>query len=395
MPYFKWTGVDIVGDVKKGTLVAHSLQDLSQRLFQRGIAVLHSKKTYTLAFTKKINASIKARLFLSIAQLLKAGLLMPDVFILAADQLDNAVVYDALFELATDLKSGQPFAVALKKQQELCDPIVMTMLIVGHESGIFITAVENVADYYQMKHQFQKNMYRCVAMPLCTFLFFIGTALFIFMFIMPRFADMFLSINNQLPPLTHYMMAISLFVSSWGMLYCVMISLCVWYVIYYLCKKNHMKLWYQLSVKIPIVGKIIHYHALSQCLKALSLLLKSDISVLHALKIVRNSTHHYIIKHYIDLLCMHVESGMLLGSAMATMFVFSSDIIALVTVGENSRTLDIALDQAAHIYNDAMQQLLHRVFFLMQPLMIIILGVLIGLLILAVYLPIMNFSFAI
>src|SRR5579863_10475927 len=148
MPYFKWVGVDIIGQIKKGKLAAHSSDELSERLLQRGVALLRSTSLYTIPFMWKLTLAVKAQVFSSIARLLRAGIMMPDVFVITAQQVNNPFLYDALFNWAMDIKNGESFVVAVKKQSQLCDPLVITMLVVGNESGNMIYAVENVVSYY-------------------------------------------------------------------------------------------------------------------------------------------------------------------------------------------------------------------------------------------------------
>lgn len=395
MPYFKWVGVDIIGQIKKGRLAAHSSDELSERLLQRGVALLRCTSLYTVPFVWKLTLSIKAQVFSSIARLLRAGIMMPDVFVITAQQVNNPFLYDALFNWAMDIKSGESFVATVKKQSQLCDPLVITMLVVGNESGNMMQAVENVVSYYQMRHDFKKGIRASLAMPLLTFVFFIGITLLIFLFIMPRFADMFLSMNSELPPLTRYMIDISSFVSSWSMVQLLLITFVSGVGVYHCCKKKAAYAWDMLCIRMPFIGRVIWYHECGQFLYALSLLINNNVPLLQALEILESSIHNHGVKYYINALYCDVQSGILLSQAMAGLLVFSSDVVALVKVGEESGTLGASLISAADLYRDSAQRLLGRFVFLIQPIVIIILGFLIGMLIFAVYLPIMNLSHSI
>jgi type IV pilus assembly protein PilC len=395
MPYFKWVGVDIAGDIKKGRLTAYSQEELSERLFQRGIALLRCTSVYVPLFLCQPTAHLKAQLFLSIARLLKAGILMPDVFIIAAQQIENPILFDTIFECATDIKNGMPFVMAIKKQKELYDPIVITMLTIGHESGNFVSAVEHVAHYYQMEYTFKKNIRASLAMPCFTFVFFIGISLFIFIFLMPRFADLFLSMNNELPQLTRMMIQISTFITSWSMLYLASFVVVCVIIIRRYCKTSGASLWNTLCMKMPLIARVLWYHECGQFLHSLSLLVSSNIPLLQALEITQTSVYNSTMKQCITVLYDHVQSGILLSQAMAGMLLFSSDVVALVKVGEESGTLATSLHSAADLYKESACLLLSRIIFFIQPIVIIILGFLIGMLIFAIYLPIMNFSFSI
>src|ERR1700676_1524631 len=113
MPYFKWVGVDSVGVTKRGKQAAHSPQDLSEKLFKQSVALLRCKTIYTPSFCWPITAQTKGNLFQQKAKLLRAGLLLPNAFTIAAQQSHNPLVYDILFTVACDIKQGIPFAQAL------------------------------------------------------------------------------------------------------------------------------------------------------------------------------------------------------------------------------------------------------------------------------------------
>src|SRR5690606_31469702 len=134
---------------------------------------------------------IKGQVFGRISQLLAAGIMLPEALTICAQQSYHPVLYDSLFNCSIDIKNGVSFASALEKQQQLCDQIATTMLLAGYESGDVIAACKNVSRYYQMQDQFKQEVRSALAMPFVTLLFFVGITLFIFVFIMPRFADMF------------------------------------------------------------------------------------------------------------------------------------------------------------------------------------------------------------
>jgi type IV pilus assembly protein PilC len=394
MPYFKWVGVDIRGATKKGKKAAHSSQDLSEKLFKSGIALLHAGPIYAPSFFWPIADKAKGDLFQQKAKLLRAGLLLPSALTIVAQQARNPIVYDMLFQLGCDIQHGVPFAKALEKHTKLCDPIVMIMLTAGYESGNIISAMENVALYFYKRYAFNKSVRSALAMPFLTLLFFIGISLFIFVFIIPRFADMFSSLQQELPALTRSMIQVSDFIRSFSMLYVVASVGIIFFVVHYYCRNAGKQLWERLVVQIPFIGVVIWQYQMSQALQALSLLVSSGVTLVAALTIVSNSVDQSLIKKQLALLHDDVAAGQLLSNAMATTSVFLPEIVALVHIGEETGTLGQSLERAALVYNDALEVSLRRFVFFLQPIVIILLGFLVTTLIFAVYLPIMQLSHA-
>ena len=132
MPYFKWVGVDGVGSTKRGKQVAYSSHDLSEQLLKRGVALLRCKVIHAPSFLWSVNAQAKGNLFQQKAKLLRAGLLLPHVFTIVAQQSHNPIIYDILCNVAQDIQQGVSFAQALEKCHTLSNQIVTVMLIAGY-----------------------------------------------------------------------------------------------------------------------------------------------------------------------------------------------------------------------------------------------------------------------
>lgn len=392
MPYFKWTGVDSIGMTKKGKQAAYSSQDLSEKLLKQGVALLWCKAVYAPSILWPITAQVKGNLFQQKAKLLRAGLLLPNVFSIVAQQSHNPIVYDMLFTMSHDIQQGVPFAKVLEKYNSFFDPIVMVMLKAGYESGNVMSAMENVALYFYKQHAFNKSVRTTLAMPLLTLFFFIAITTFIFIFIIPRFADMFSSLQQELPPLTRSMIQISEFMCSFSMIYVLAGLGIIFFVLYYYFTHTGKKTWDSIIIKMPFIGVVVWQHHMSQALQALSLLVSSGITLQEGLGIISKSTDHSLIKSQLTVLHEEVASGQLLSNAMSTTSLFLPEIIALIHIGEETGTLGQSLEQAASVYNDILEVRLRRFVFFLQPVVIILLGLLVTMLIFVVYLPIMQFS---
>lgn len=392
MPYFKWRGVDISGSVKRGKHPAHSPQELSDQLFKRGIALLQCRSVYTPSFLWSINARVKGDLFRHKAQLLRAGIMLPKVLAISAEQSNNPFMYEMLFDVGLAVQQGVPFAAALNKQQALSDPIVAIMLTAGQESGNFVNALENVALYFHKQHAFNKSVRAALAMPFLTLLFFIGISCFIFILIIPRFAEMFQSLQQELPSLTRNMIAVSDFMRSSSMVWVVSLLIIVIVGAHYYCSTVGKKTWSRVMMGIPFVGHLIWQHQLCQALQALSLLINSGVTLVAGLKIISDAVDNERVKVLLNELHHEVASGQLLSNAMSLTSLFLPEVIALIHVGQESGTLGQSLEAAAFVYSDKLDHSMRRLVFFLQPVVIIMLGLLVTTLIFAVYLPIMQLS---
>jgi type IV pilus assembly protein PilC len=392
MPYFKWTGTNIEGAIKKGRLAAYSSNDLSQTLFHRGVALLHYKKIMAPSFLWSITYTTKSQLFASIAQLLRAGVLLPDVFIITAKQSAHPLLCDILFNCALAIKEGKALSAIVEKHTTLYDPVVKILLIAGDESGNSASAFESASLYCATQHEIKKNIRSVLAMPVLTLFFFIAIAAFIFIFIIPRFAQMFASLQCDLPALTCYMITLSGMLSSIHFVVVVSSVVMIIVMLRYYFKTAGSRIKDRCVMRMPFIGNLVCIHTVGQVLNALSLLVNNGVALLAALETITPSIGNSVVKRVFEDIILDIKSGKLLSNAMMSASIFLPETIALIQVGEESGTVGAALQCAAQLYNGAWTTTLARFIFFLQPFLIVVLGILIMALIFAVYLPIMEIS---
>ncbi len=206
---------------------------------------------------------------------------------------------------------------------------------------------------------------------------------------------MFNTLQQSLPPLTRFMIQMSEFIRSSSMIYLLGCLAIVSFMIYRYCVTRDKKVWNNVMMKMPFLSSIIWQHQMSQALQALSLLVNSGVTLVTALAIVSKSVDHSLVKSQLLHLHDDVASGQLLSSAMAISSNFLPETVALIYIGEETGTLGQSLESAAFIYSDSLDIQLKRFVFFLQPVVIILLGLLVTTLIFAVYLPIMQLSYVI
>lgn len=392
MPYFKWTGVDSVGKTKKGYLLAHSPQELDDRLFRKGIALISCKKRYIVMASRIINIQQKGALFAHMAQLLQAGVLLPKALELVAAQSTNLLLHDIVLRVSKDVYDGTSFIVALAQYKKISDPFVMTVLTAGHEAGDLAQAFEHCAFYYKKRSAFEKTIYASLAMPIVTILFFVVASVFIFTAIIPRFADMFASLQHDLPIITQRMIYVSSCMRSRFMLSIFLCAMTCAYCVYYWFRKKRKKWLDTCIAAMPFFGKLIRYYHLQQILRALSLLTYGGATITKSFALVVKLESNYCIQERLKRMEYAISSGVLMSDAMAESGMFFSDIIAIIHIGQESGSVGQSFEYAADIYQNKIDEMLRKMTIFIQPTIVIVLGFLITLLIFAVYLPIIELS---
>lgn len=394
MPYFKWMGIDIVGKDKQGKLIAFSSEDLAHKLLQQGVALLHFKIMRTSKYAWPVNAKIKSDVFKQIEKLLEAGLLLPKALEIVAQQSAHPLIYNALYVIQQNVQKGIPFNMALAEHPLLYDPIVMIMLSAGYESGNFAKALEKVALYFHKNYVFTNTIHQIIAMPLLTLLFFLGISFFIFVFIIPRFADMFNSFQQDLPLLTRCMISCSEFLVSSSIVYTLLaFGVFIFCVYRYFHTASGKKKWNSILCHLPFVNNIVWSYYMSQVLQAGSLLVRTGVPFVDSLKIIIDSIENSAVQFQLKNVYNEIISGRLLSDVMSSTSLFLPEVVALICVGEQTGNIAYSLETAAVIYNDLVEVQLKRFVFILQPVLIIFLGLLVTMLIFAVYSPILQLSY--
>jgi len=395
VPYFKWRGVDITGTLRYGKLSARSPKHLDTLLFKRGIALLSSSPVYLFWFSRTIRLSLKIEWLRQLTILIKSGVLLPEALSIVADQVNHPVLQDIVHAIAESVYKGISLSSAVKQHKGIVDPIVIQLIQVGQESGNLTDTLDAAVLYLEMEHDFYTKLRSVLLMPLLAGLFLLGITLIIFGVIVPRFVDIFTSLQQNIPPLTQLIIRISIFVRSWRMIFCISIALLFcWFGKRYFKTPSGKIVRDHLFLRLPFVGNIIQQQLLAYTLQSLALLENSGIDVVLALHIVAGSIDNVVLKKQLDYLSYEVSTGKSLSEAMriSAYSLFTEEVIAMVHIGQESGNISVLLEKAAQIYREKSSRQLYLFTILLQPFLIIVLGILVTILIFAVYMPMMDLA---
>lgn len=397
MPYFKWRGVNIVGQTQHGKLFAQSPIDLDEKLFRRNIALISSKPVVIIDLFSRITLHHKIEFFGQLHELLAAGVLLPQALRIVADQGNHPAFQQVLCAIASKVQDGAELSVALSAHPKIFDPMALQLVRVGQESGNLSAALEIVFHYLQAKKDFYGRVRSALFMPVITLIFFTILSMVILLVILPRFADMFASLGKELPAITQNMIYVSSVMASWKALYgLVGVMVGIIACAAYARTARGARFFDMLVLKIPVMGRVITYYFISHFLQSIALLLESGMQLVPALRSIEVTISNRQLRQYVRSIGDDVQAGSSLADAISYCpdSIFSADIVALVTVGQQIGTLDVMLKRAAVLYRQKAEKLLLFFTVIINPLLLIFLGALVLLLIFTVYMPILTMSHA-
>lgn len=395
MPYYAWRGVDILGEDKTGKMYARSPEYLDSVLFGREIALLHYQPISWRWRYRAVSQELKIEFFKQLAVLLEGGVALPQALLVVAEQLHHPGMQEIIHEIADLVDHGNAFSSALSKYANAFDPISIQLAKAGEEAGSLGSALTAIAERLEMRQEFSRALKNALILPSLTFAFFLAITLFLFTFIVPRFAELFASMHQELPSSTMFMMQISNYVRSWHFVVAAALMSLFGYALFIFGKtKQGKEIKDQFILKVPFVNTIMWYRFIAYFLASLAMLLKRGLQLVPALHTIALSMNNVVFKEYVQTLEEMVRNGRSLTVALQDMgsYQFPLELIALVHVGENSGTLEVLLEKAAIRYQNQVKRLLSRFTALIQPTLMIVLGLLVLLLIFAIYLPIIQLS---
>lgn len=395
MPYFSWTGVNIVGDWQKGKRFAKSTGHLDALLFSQGIALIKNKPVRWFLLRRSIKRTDLLLFFEQLSVLINAGILVPQALSLVGDQLSNPQLQEVVHMLADAVQEGNALSDAMGQHKKIFDLMTIQHIKIGEESGDLPMALQSLCASFETTQTFYNQVRSALVMPMIGVLFFVVIATIIFVVIIPQFADLFAAARQDMPWLTRTMIWVSrYFTSRYGIALVGISGLCVLMIRAYTKTVAGKQRCMQVCMQIPFIGRIMQTRLLGLFFQSMSMLLAGGMRIVPALRVVRLAIGNSLFAGHIQSLEHAVDSGSSLSQAMTqrTDNLFAPHVVAMVAVGEETGQLVPLLDKIAHNYHHEVKKQLTMCTVLLQPLLLLILGLLVVLLVFAVYGPIVNLA---
>lgn len=394
MPFFKWYGVDLEGKKRSGSMMARSHAQLDALLLQNNIACLKSRQTKPFVLMWRVPLAVKVQFFKQLSILLGSGIFLDQALELLIHQINNRAFKIVVQDILVSVQHGVRLSQAIMDHPFFFDVLTAHMIEIGQESGKLSQALEQLCVYQENILHFKKQLRNAALLPMITFFFFLIIALIIFIVIVPAFASLFLSTGQQLPEATRIMLQISEFLRHpWTLFGSIMVSIGI--LISYCCFERtrvYNKLMYWLYY-IPFFGALSVQAMCAYFFHSLFLLTQTGVHLIAALSIVQDMMHHPLMKSIVQTMQQDIQAGISINNALSKYEkIFPLPIQALIAVGQESACLPFMFMQASMLYKEQVSRKLMIISTILQPVLMISIGLMITFLIFAVYLPIFNMS---
>jgi type IV pilus assembly protein PilC len=386
---YSWEGTDKAGKTVKGEMIAGGEAVVSSTLRRQGINVKKIKKKGNLAGSKKITAKDVALFTRQLATMMKSGVPLLQAFDIVAKGHANPAVQKLLIDIKTDIEGGTSLSKSFAKHPLYFDTLYVNLVDAGEQAGILDGVLDRLATYQEKIIAIKGKIKSALFYPLSIIVVaFVITAV-IMLFVVPAFKELFSSFGADLPAPTLIMMSISdFFVKYWWLIFS-SIGGGFWFFFYTWKRSIKMQeIMDRAMLKMPIFGVILEKAAIARWTRTLSTMFAAGVPLVEALNSVAGAAGNIVFYHATMKIKAEVTTGTNLTIAMQNTHLFPNMVQQMVQIGEESGALDSMLSKVADFYEAEVDDAVASISSLMEPIIMVVLGGLIGSMVVAMYLPI-------
>lgn len=388
---FAWEGTNKQGAKIKGEVSGQNPAMVKAQLRKQGInpTKVRKKSASLLNAGKKIKPMDIALFARQMATMMKAGVPLLQSFDIIGEGLDNPNMRKLVDDIKQHVAAGNSFAASLRTRPEHFDDLFCNLVDAGEQAGALEDLLDRVATYKEKTEALKAKIKKAMNYPIAVVVVAVIVSAILLIKVVPQFETVFANFGAELPAFTQFVIGISQALQKWW--FVVLISLFAVIFIFGETKKRSEKFrnWLdRTALKAPIVGDIIYKSSVARYARTLATTFAAGVPLVEALDSVAGATGNIVFKNAVNKIKQDVSAGMQLNFSMRSTNVFPSMAIQMTAIGEESGALDMMLDKVASYYEAEVDNAVDGLTALMEPLIMSVLGVLVGGLIIAMYLPI-------
>jgi general secretion pathway protein F len=405
MPVYEYRALNVRGNKLKGIINADSILAARQKLRGTDIFPIELKETLVKekeeASAKKSVSTLFKRVSLretssmtrQLATLLGGGLPLISSLTVLVSQTANSQLKKTLAQIKEEVNEGNSLAQSISYYPKIFPPFYVNMVRAGEASGTLDIVLERLADFNERQQALTGKIKAALAYPL--FMFLIGSIVLFFLttFIVPKITGIFDEMHQTLPGITIFLITVSNFLKSFWLMI-VLFIIAVFFGLRYTFTKTRrgQYLWDKIKLKMPLTGSLLHKMAVARFSRTLGTLLQSGVPLLTALSIVKNVVNNRLIADVIQKAGEEVEEGQNLSGTLSKSSYFPPMTIQMISVGEQSGTLEAMLYKVADSYEGEVESNIMAMTSMLEPVMILIMGLFVGFIVISILLPIFEMN---
>ncbi len=395
---FLWEGIDRQGKKVKGEGSSTSVALMRANLRRQGINPQRVRKKPKPLFggQKKIKSEDVTVFARQLATMMSAGVPLVQAFEIVARGHENPSMGELLLRIKSDIEGGTTLAEALARHPKYFDRLFVNLVAAGEQSGALETLLDKIATYKEKTESTKKKIKKALIYPAAIVVVAIGVSAILLLFVVPQFEDLFQGFGADLPALTRLVIDMSEYMQKYWFL--VFLSIGGIATVFIQVLKRSLRLQRLvdiLTLKIPVVGDILRKGTLARFARTLATMFAAGVPLVEAMESVANASGNAIYREAVLRMRDDVAAGTQLQTTMKNQAIFPNLIVQMTAIGEESGSLDTMLLKVADFYEEEVDAAVDALSSLLEPLILVVLGSIVGTLVIAMYLPIFKMGQAI
>ena len=387
---FTWEGKDKRGTRVKGKSLAPDETALRADLRRQGIAPSKIRKqSQAMRSGGKVNASDIAVFARQLATMLAAGIPMVQAFEIVGNGNEKPAMQKLVLDIKSDVEGGTSLHESLAKHPLYFDDLFVNLVQAGEQAGALESLLDKVATYKEKTEALKKKVKKALFYPAAVLVVAVVVTIILMIFVIPQFEELFKGFGADLPAFTQLIINISKYIQHQGIFIAVVVGGAIWTFGYFYKRSRKLRqLIDKYSLKFPVIGPILNKSAIARYARTLSTMFAAGVPLVEALESVAGATGNIVYEDAVMKMRDEVATGQRLQRAMENVGLFPNMVIQMIAVGEESGSLDTMSGKVANFYEAEVDNAVDAMSSLLEPLIMAVLGVLVGSMVIAMYLPI-------
>ncbi|KMQ49718.1 Type IV fimbrial assembly protein PilC [Chitinispirillum alkaliphilum] len=390
MAHFLYTGVSNTGKQVKGEIQAGNRDEVVSLLRKkriRPVSVKRKSMEINLSFGNEIKLKDVSRLTRQFSAMASAGLPLVQCLDILATQTENKALAKIIHQVSSDIQGGSTLADAMSKHPKAFNNLYCNMVASGEASGNLDTVLNRLAEYQEKAEALRRKIKGAMTYPvIVAFVAVVATAAMLY-FVVPTFAQMFIDMGGGLPAPTQIVMNISNFLQKYIIHMLIAITVILIGLMQYYKTDNGKLVIDKIKLKLPVLGDLERKSAVGRFTQTLSTLLTSGVTILDALSITAKTAGNKVVELGILKTLEKITGGLTIAEPLKETGVFPPMVIHMISVGEKTGDLSDMLKKVSDFYEEEVDAAVEALTSVIEPIMIIVMGIVIGGILVSMYLP--------
>ncbi|HWX45798.1 MAG TPA: type II secretion system F family protein [Solirubrobacteraceae bacterium] len=393
MSTYVFKAMDLAGAKARGEVEAESKQAVSDQLKARGLIVLdiadkHASREIEINFLKSVSAQDLAVFSRQLATMTSSGMSILRALYVLEEQTENKFLKETIVAVRKDVEAGLSLSDAMERHPKVFNPLFVSMTRAGETGGMLEGSLMRVANQLEKDASLRRQIKSAMIYPTLVIVFAVGVMLALVAFLVPVFVNVFKEFGGELPKITQFSVMLSHIVThDWWLMFGTFGAV-VFIFLKWKSSTRGRKQWDRFRLRVPMkIGTIVQEVAVARWSRTLAALTSAGVPLLQALEITGKTGGNIVVEEAMESVIASVKRGGTISAPLAKIPVFPTMVTHMVGVGEETGALDAMLDKIADFYEDRVDASVKALTSIMEPIMIIVIGAIVGFIVISMYMP--------